>query len=120
MNGVRTHTSVVIGIDYIGSLYGEHLTCNMHYIELYIVCMMFISYISSLIFLILNLHFLTEILLKVALNTIKQTNKTNNCLSPSHTKTITTYDAVNLDPGLGQAQICAGTKPINGNPAISF
>ena len=51
MNGVRTHTSVVIGIDCIDSLYGEHLTFNMHYIELYIVCMMLISYISSLIFL---------------------------------------------------------------------
>jgi hypothetical protein len=80
MNGVRTHTSVVIGIDCIGSLYGEHLTFNMHYIELYIVCMMLISYISSLIFLNLNLHFLTEILLKVALNTINQTNKQNEQL----------------------------------------
>jgi hypothetical protein len=41
---------------------------------------MLISYISSLIFLNLNLHFLTEILLKVALNTINQTNKQNEQL----------------------------------------
>ena len=40
-------------------------------------------------------------------------NKTNNHLSPEHTKKrgITTYDIGNPDPGLGHTQKCGGVKP---------
>jgi hypothetical protein len=36
----------------------------------------------------------------------------------SEHKKITTYDAWNPDPGLGQAQTCGRVKPVNGIPLM--
>ena len=56
-------------------------------------------------------------------NNTTNNNKMNNHLSPhiiEHKKKTTTFDNVNQDPGLRQAQKCGRVKPFNVIPTLTL
>jgi hypothetical protein len=52
------------------------------------------------------------------INNYINSNKANNHLNSLNIKKTMTYDVENQGPGLGQAQICGGVKPVNGMPTL--